>query len=42
MCHHGGIENDRNATLGIVDCGERGDRAWLHAEDFTQKIGGAE
>src|SRR6476620_11206617 len=40
--HHGGIENDCNTASGIVDCTEGCDRAWLHAQNFTQKIGRAE
>src|SRR5262245_3223060 len=42
VLHHGGIENDRDAALGVVDCAKRGDRPRLHAQDLTQKICRAE
>src|SRR6478735_834827 len=34
----GGIDRHSDAALGIVDQGERRDRAWSHAEEFKQAL----
>ena len=40
--HHGGVENNRDPAIVVIDGTERRHRARLHAPDLAQQIGRAE
>ena len=40
--HEPGVQRQRDAVLGVIDQGERTDRAGPHAEKFEQPVGASE